>query len=324
MIISTAENLQQAWSDLVFKVNASGKKVSPRGFDSVELENVLVEYPQPSSYIFKNPLRCINPVFHLVELFYFLNGRSDDTLSHYISNMLEFSNEETGRFDGSYGPSIYESLPNLFVQLSSDSNSRRAVIPIMKYHHLVYESKDIPCNVVLGFRIRDGRLNMNVVTRSQDLYRGFIYDTLEFQLLQFMIAQMFRLEVGVYSHNIFSLHLYESDMKKAVNAAELWRSGHGLEENYQKPRFIFSSFREFWAYCRRQDIIAQLAVIDSDSACKLAGLDDLSLAIPAWKMRSSVVPVGIYTEWVNWWLENHAKNKQLEKTHQETRQQEAK
>src|SRR5256885_5647582 len=167
--------LNWMWPNLVHRVINYGKSASPRNLDTIEVENVELEYIHPT-YVFNNRIRRLNPVFHLVELMYFMDGRNDDLLVQYIKKMEDFINPNTKRFDGSYGPSLYESMPWVVYALMHDSSTRRAIVPILRPQHITNPfSRDYPCNIVLGFRIRDDQLNMNVVTRSQDLYRGFLY-----------------------------------------------------------------------------------------------------------------------------------------------------
>ncbi len=239
------KDIVDAWDFLVEAVSETGDKVSPRDMATRELTNVAMEYTGPYQYEFRNPVRKLNQFFHVAELFYFLNGRDDDLLLDYVPAMVNYINPYTNRFDGSYGPALYHGLPKAINLLQQDKDSRRAVVPILRLNHLDPSSLDIPCNDLLALRIRDNRLDMNIVTRSQDLYRGFLYDTMEFQLLQFMLARAMHLRVGTYGHYLFSLHLYEKDIENAEKAV-----GH-TEQNIGEPNFMWlHSVEEFWKLCR--------------------------------------------------------------------------
>jgi len=286
-----SHTIDESWHTLVENVIVKGDIVSPRGKKTKELENVVLFYPHVDQYKFINMKRRINPVFHLVELFYFLNGRNDDLLSNYIQTMSEFENS-THRFDGSYGPSIYESLPFVIRELSEDHDTRRAVVPILRSHHLNGSSKDIPCNVFLQFRERNGELNMTTVTRSQDLFRGFLYDTLEFQLLHYILAWLLKLEPGNYTHYMGSLHLYDTDASAAleslaepINAGSIVRP---ILPDWDSPS-------DFWRYSRRVMDVAEFLSNPSD---------DIQRAIRDWRMRViSRDGLGFYESWVKWWLD---------------------
>ena len=291
------DDVDHAWRTLVQNIVMSGISVSPRGLKTREIDNVILEYPRPGSYSFINEKRRINPVFHLVELFYFLNGRTDGLLADYIDNMKNYENEQN-RFDGSYGPSIYESLPFAISELQNDPSSRRAVIPIIRSHHLNHNSIDIPCNVFLQFRINNETLEMLVVTRSQDLFRGFLYDTLEFQLLQYFLSKVLFANVGCYYHYISSLHLYENDFSNAIESLSVPDLSSADEPKILK---VFNNQYDFWDYSRMINIQSDLAANWPDQT---NDFDDISRAIINWKLRRKCLSSGLYSDWVNWWLEN--------------------
>jgi thymidylate synthase len=282
------------WKQLVGLVANEGIPVRSRMQETLELEDIFIEYPEVRSYVFKNPIRNINPVFHLVELMYFLCGRNDaDALTKYMSKMEEYTDDLLNIFEGSYGPSIYEALPYALAQLKHDKMSRRAVIPILRQSHIVHlDSLDIPCNLSLGMRIRAGKLNFSVTTRSQDLFRGFIYDTLEFQLLQFMLAKFLDVGIGSYSHHMYSLHLYTKDLTTARTAAEFQK-----EEFSERPSMTFSNIFPY----------AQKIMNNAEFFCEPDEDDDVANAIVAFRSRSRSENIGIYTEWANEWLSERKK-----------------
>ncbi len=303
-IMETSNGLNWMWPNLVHRVINSGKPASPRNVDTIEVENVELEYLHPS-YVFDNKIRRLNPVFHLVELMYFMDGRSDDLLSKYVKKMDDFINPETRRFDGSYGPALHHGMPWIAYTLTSDESTRRAVLPILDKQHIVRpHSKDFPCNVILGFRIRDKKLNMNVVTRSQDLYRGFLYDTLEFQLLQTLMSSLFKVEVGTYHHTIFSLHLYQQDIEIAQKAARIMTAKKNEEPMFLKPQIpSFESWNELWKWCHQRCTFAEFVADGIEEEISILNDDDISNALLAYHERQQIIPLGPYTDWVNRWLE---------------------
>ena len=68
----------------------------------------------------------------------------------------------------------------------------------------------------VGFEIRlprsnkilDGKLDMSVVMRSNDLWYGFCNDQYQFSTLQMYVADELNLPVGIYYHFAHNLHLY--------------------------------------------------------------------------------------------------------------------
>ena len=67
---------------------------------------------------------------------------------------------------------------------------------------------DTPCTYAIQFTIVHGRLDMCVTMRSNDLWYGFCNDQYQFSLLQEMISNKLRIEMGVYYHFAHNMHLY--------------------------------------------------------------------------------------------------------------------
>lgn len=290
----TFSNITDAWDYLINDLRARGKLASPRGIKTREILNASISYTGRPQYVFYNPVRHLNPVFHLVELFYFLNGRDDDVLCNYVSSMRMFLDKDSGRFDGSYGPQLALVLPRVLKYLKRDPSTRRAVVPILSARHLFDPtSKDVPCNDLLSLMVRDDRLNMTIVVRSQDVCRGFLYDTLEWQLLHFLLAKALGFGLGTYDYYALSLHMYEKDLKSLMEARGK------TEENLSQPWGSALNIEAFWKYCRSMN-----AVIDHPKMGTKLLNNDMSRAIHSYHKRENSTAVGIYTDWVNKWLDN--------------------
>lgn len=101
-------------------------------------------------------------------------------------------------------------------QLKNNPNSRQAWISIFDGKEKDKYAYDTPCTMAVGFDIRDNKLCMNVMMRSNDLIYGFCNDTYCFSKLQEYVASKLGLEVGEYCHFAHDLHIYEHhfDMKQ--------------------------------------------------------------------------------------------------------------
>src|SRR6266516_4264684 len=300
--ISEPWSLTLAWESIIRRIMADGYETSPRGMKTKELMHVDVHFDCPNEYVFYNDVRNVNPVMHVVELMYFLNGREDDVLATtWLKGMENYLNPETRLFDGGYGPSIARGLPHVFHELQRDKDTRRAVIPILRPDHVVRMShtNDYPCNPLMGFNLRGGDLNMWVVTRSQDMMQGYIYDQLEFRLLQLMMSRALQVEVGAFDHHIVSCHLYERDFEKAVASL-----GKAVPVAVV-PVIPIASVPDFWRYVRRFN-----ALVDFPSEASLAGTEDAGLAVYRYfnRARSGECP-GVFSAWVERWLEMKAAGK---------------
>lgn len=71
----------------------------------------------------------------------------------------------------------------------------------------------VPCSLGYNFQYRDGKLNIHYVMRSCDFNTHFINDVyLGIKLLEY-VAKKTGLEVGSFTHTMFSLHVYKKDIK---------------------------------------------------------------------------------------------------------------
>lgn len=100
----------------------------------------------------------------------------------------------------------------VYKQLSECPDTRQAVIHI--HHADTAKYKDEICTLTIQFLIREGRLNMIVSMRSNDIVLGLPYDATVFSLLQSMLANSLKIQVGDYYHNAGSMHIYNKDLGK--------------------------------------------------------------------------------------------------------------
>ncbi len=99
--------------------------------------------------------------------------------------------------------------------LWKDPATRQAVMffgtPASQYEG----NKDQACTLHGHFMIRDGRLNLSMVMRSNDVVRGLVYDMPWFCHLQLRMAAELGVPVGTYHHFAHSMHVYETTMNTA-------------------------------------------------------------------------------------------------------------
>lgn len=102
-------------------------------------------------------------------------------------------------------------------ELSDNPLSRRAVLTIYdgKEHHI--HSFDTPCTLNIVFNITKAKLNMTVLMRSNDLWYGFCNDQYCFSMLQKMVADKLRTEIGWYYHFVNNLHIYDRHYGKDLS-----------------------------------------------------------------------------------------------------------
>jgi thymidylate synthase len=92
--------------------------------------------------------------------------------------------------------------------LRTKPNTRQAAISIYDCKEWDSYTKDTPCTYAIQFTILNDRLDMSVVMRSNDLWYGFCNDQYCFSMLQKMIADELKIEIGTYYHFAHNMHLY--------------------------------------------------------------------------------------------------------------------
>jgi thymidylate synthase len=93
--------------------------------------------------------------------------------------------------------------------LARDKLTRRCIVRFK-----TLKPGEVPCLSFCNILVRNGRLNMVVHTRSEDLTWGFPYDTYFFQTYQMILAGLTGFDIGTYTHLVTSLHLYKDTLDK--------------------------------------------------------------------------------------------------------------
>jgi thymidylate synthase len=100
--------------------------------------------------------------------------------------------------------------------LKRDKDTRQAILRFSLPEHAWMGVKDFTCTMHGNFLIRDDKLHLSVVMRSNDLMKGLVYDLPWFiSLLDKMVEELKptypSLEKGTYTHLSHSMHIYEKD-----------------------------------------------------------------------------------------------------------------
>jgi thymidylate synthase len=199
----------------------------------------LVRYWNPQNKVLINPARDANPFFHLYEALWMLGGRNDvASLKYYNSAIGDIASDDSKTFNGAYGyrwrnnhisKDVWEEkvdqLQILIQHLKENPNSRRAVLSMWNVDDdllKIDNSKDVCCNTQVYFLITEGKLDMTVTNRSNDLIWGMLgANVVHFAMLQEYMAAHLEIEVGSYYQFTNNLHVYENNWKP-----EEWLCSH--------------------------------------------------------------------------------------------------
>jgi thymidylate synthase len=238
--VSVVRNVNEALvtfiSEAAQATPSQWRVISPRGLETIEHRGTwITEYLCPRERVLFSPARDANPFFHLMESLWILAGRQDvEFLSKFNSNIASFSDDGV-TFHAPYGHRLrrhftrvsfeqpgtqgaepiphYERVDQIaetITLLTAEADTRRAVMAIWDpVADCNMESKDIPCNDLIMFKIRDERLDMTVSCRSNDAVWGaFGANAVQFSMLQEFIAAACGVQVGVYVQISDSMHVY--------------------------------------------------------------------------------------------------------------------
>lgn len=214
-------------------------EASPRGKPVRELIAASFTLMNPRNRLVLSPARAANYGFGVGELCWYVRGDRDlATMRYYNKRMAQFSDDgET--INSAYGNRMFQprwrdegianwkgfkytvsQFDNVVAELKADPHSRRAVIHINEPYDLrqavVRGSKDVPCTMSLQLLIRDRRLHMHALMRSNDVVWGMPYDVFSFTSLQEAFLYTLQDEgvdvedLGSYHHTVGSLHLYDT------------------------------------------------------------------------------------------------------------------
>jgi thymidylate synthase len=179
-----------------------------------------------------NPRRRLSPIYASAELLWYLSReKSADMICAYAPQYKQFCDED-GTAYGAYGARLARNLALgdcmcgdllefAVAVLRERSSTKKCVVALWRPDDLVSQlHRDIPCTLTWQFLLRGERLHMICSMRSNDLWKGFLYDCYVNTVIQRYVAAELGCTAGQYHHVAGSLHLYERDARKAEEAMD--------------------------------------------------------------------------------------------------------
>jgi thymidylate synthase len=106
-----------------------------------------------------------------------------------------------------YAKKITDQIEYIINKLKEDITSRRALattwIPPIDENR-----DDVPCLQLVQFLIRNNKLEMFVIFRSEDMLSGFGQNAYGLTMLQKYVASKLSVQIGSYHHYVISGHIY--------------------------------------------------------------------------------------------------------------------
>lgn len=193
------------WPILVRKVLNNGEEVlDERGSKTKELTNVLVEITEPES--------------SEVPQGYPFSGQM---IEQYEDQLL---NPDKGGFVYTYGNRLraygdyltgpYDQIESATKRLKKCGESRRAISVTWNPSEDLSED-EVPCMILVDFKIRKGKLLTTALWRSHDLFGAWPANMFALLKLSQKVAKDLNLEVGPIVVQSISLHIYEHNWQEA-------------------------------------------------------------------------------------------------------------
>lgn len=262
---SFGENPTKLYYDAVQELLKNGEECSPRGKLIKELRPVMIGFQNPYNRVSFLGSRRVNPFFQLAESLWIVSGRADvKWLTKFNANMSSFSDDGVW-FNAPYGERIrawnknalhgviinpIDQMLDAYNKLLADKDTRQAVVVISNpmfdnYRYTVGEKgKDIACNLIFTFKIRNDKLDITVFNRSNDAHWGLWganlcqFSTIQEVMLNWLrnsgVDEFANLELGTYTQMTDSLHIYLDDYgaKCTTDVQEYYKNNPVDEVNW--------------------------------------------------------------------------------------------
>ncbi len=194
-------NIKTGWESLVKRIMNNGVEITDeRGSVTKEILNTIVNV--------KNPLDTESPKG------YFWTGEKLDKYSEqFLSNdkqgfIYTYGNRLRAHFDG------IDQIREAIERLNNFKESRRA-ISITWDPTVDTKNDEVPCMMLVDFKIRDGKLHTTGLWRSHDIYGAWFPNAVGLSNLAKYVAGEVGSEVGMLTIHSISAHIYEVNFKEA-------------------------------------------------------------------------------------------------------------
>jgi thymidylate synthase len=315
------KNFGNAFVAELYELMFDGKEINVRNNDTKEIVACLLNIENPLERIICLPGRNNNIFATVAETLWVLAGRNDIAfLERYLPRAEQFSDDgKTWR--AGYGKRLrhyhdVDQMAKVCEILGENRSSRQAVISMFDPTLDYAKSKDIPCTNWLHFMVRDGKLHLSVVIRSNDIMWGAsAINWFEWSVLQQLVANTLDVNVGTMSYFADSLHIYSRHFEKARKILELHTSFKDMYEcgavpsnlsaslmfmdNYLDKMFVYESWLRSDTFVNRDDIYQGIMkTFEFDSFMKnCAQVLAIDTAV---KLENDVATVYLVNEMYNW------------------------
>ena len=216
-----ARNVNDGYQEVLFAFKAAKLEAEPSRNGPVARfpEPVILTYQQPQERVLFDAYRNANPFFHMMEGIWMLAGHNDlEFVAQFASNLRNYSDD--GRtIHGAYGHRWREhfccdQIVDVVEQLLADPHTRRCVIANFDpttdgLEYIEKGGKDVPCNTHIYFAVREMKLDMTVMARSNDMVWGALgANAVHMSMLHEVVAHGAKYQMGVMHQFSNDYHIY--------------------------------------------------------------------------------------------------------------------
>ncbi len=215
----------ETWHGVLNDIMECGNVVSSRNGQCREVLNYRLVLGNIDTVFLLHPVRKMSPQYAAAEVLWYLSGKdSIEQIKAYAPQYENFA--ENGVAFGAYGhrwqythQEFKTQLHALIANMRRYTNSRQSVVCMWNALDLLHafrgDKSDLPCTLNWQFMNREGALHMTCTMRSQDAWLGMPYDIFTNAMILRLLATELNLKVGIYTHNVGSLHLYQRNWERA-------------------------------------------------------------------------------------------------------------
>jgi len=206
----------QRYIDMLSQIMDRGTEIYPRGTQCREIEDLQLRV-DPNFPFMTFAARKYDVSYFKKEMRWKLGASKYDESIKEVAKMWDKVQNPDGTFNSNYGQYWFgeqHGIWDVVMELIRDEDSRKAVIPMLNVSHMSPQTVDTVCTECVGFRIRDGKLNMSVHMRSSDVIFGLGTDVPTFSFLYRLVlglveSQYNRLLTGEIIITAMSSHIYD-------------------------------------------------------------------------------------------------------------------
>lgn len=208
MFCKNYKNSTEAFEDLYELIMQQGVLTK---IDTKALYNVCISIQNPKDRVITTRWRKFSRKYAEAEWEWYLSGDQSVAEIKKMASLWDKMHGGDNIVNSNYGYQWMRNgqLDKCISQLQNNPTTRQAWISIYDGKEKDKYTYDTPCTMAVGFDIRDNKLCMTVMMRSNDLFYGFCNDTYCFSKLQEYVANRLGLEVGEYCHFAHDLHIYK-------------------------------------------------------------------------------------------------------------------